>query len=393
MTPSGRAADTTSRLDRLLGFLERDPNNLQLIADAATAALDEGAFGQARTLIDRYAATTPPPAALLNIQGLVAINEQHFKEAASVFEGLQAGQPSDPGIAFNLAWCKAMLQDYSGALALLNEIVTSAVPRAAALKIQMMHHLGLLEDALTVGAALAEHYPTDHALMGALAIVAIDAGQVDLAKAYGGRAGEGHEGLSTLGMLELGGDRIDQSMALFDRALLAYPNSARGLLGKGLGLLAKGDPDAAAAYIDQSAEAFGGHLGTWVAAGWAYFVRGDLKSSRKRFERALALDDTFAETHGALAVLDIAEGDLESAKRRTEIALRLDPKCFAGALAKSLLVAGAGDAATAERIRNIALNSPVGPGGRTIAQAMVGLGMAAGKPASLVPTAPRLEGR
>ena len=48
---------------------------------------------------------------------------------------------------------------------------------------------------------------------------------------------------------------------------------------------------------------------------------GRLAASRARFETALALDDAFAETQGALAVLDLLGDDLEGARRRTEIAL------------------------------------------------------------------------
>ncbi len=171
------------------------------------------------------------------------------------------------------------------------------------------------------------------------------------------------------------------SIALFDRALAAAPRDARALLGKGLGLMAKGERAEAARAIDQAAELFERHLGSWVAAGWAYFIMGDYATSRARFETALAIDDTFAEIHGGLAVLDVMAGQLESAERRTEVALRLDRNCFSAALAKVLMLAGRGDVKTAERVRDIALNTRIGAGGRTIAQAMASLSLAMRKPA------------
>lgn len=361
------------RLQRLLGFLERDPQNLSLLADTASAALDAGQLDESWRLIECYAEMSPLPAALQNLKGVVAISRQDFGEAVAIFEQLLAAHPADPALRFNLAWARAMLEDYQGALSVLDDEAAAATPAAASLKIQMMHHLGLLEEALACGLGLAELHPDNTALMGALATVAMDAEDLELARLYASRAGDQHEGVAALGMLMLNEEKIDDALGHFNKALESRPDSARALLGKGLALLAKGEPRLAAGWIDKGAEVFGDHLGSWVASGWAYFVDGDLAASRARFETALALDDTFAETHGALAVLDIAEGQIESAKHRTEIALRLDRQCFGAALAKSLLLMSEGNAAAAERVRNIALNTPIGAGGKTIAQAMANM--------------------
>ena len=376
---SAAPARASPRLARLLGFLNADPDNLQLIADAAVAAREEGEPETATQLIGRYAALSAPTPALENLKGLIALDERRYADAVEVFGALVAQDIDDPALRFNLAWAKAMTMDYEGALALLDDAVVEASPRAPALKIQMLHHLARLDEALGAGRALASTRPTDTALMGALAIVALDAEEVELARTYASKAGGAHDGLSTLGMLELNDDRVDAALGLFDRALDTYPGDARAQLGKGLALMARGDIASASAYIDRGADLFGHHLGSWVASGWAHFVQRDYAASRASFDRAMALDDTFAETHGGLAVLDMLEGHKDSAKRRTEVALRLDPKCFSGALAQSMILAAAGDQDRADRIVQIALRTPIGDDGRTIAQAMAGLGMTAGK--------------
>ncbi|HEY2710740.1 MAG TPA: tetratricopeptide repeat protein [Caulobacteraceae bacterium] len=380
MSVAGAPTAPASRLSRLLGFLEQDPTNLQLIAEAAAAAVDEGAPAQAADLLSRYAQLAPLPPALMNLSGLIAIDTQRYADGAAIFEALLAANPEDPSLRFNLAWCRALLQDYEGAAGLLDERTAAVAPLAPALQVQMLHHLGRLDDALAAGQGLAERFPDNQDLMGALATVAMDAEDLRLASSYAARAGQQHDGLAALGMLSLNEDKVDQSLAYFGQALESYPSDARALLGRGLGYMANGDPGAAAPDIDRAAELFGHHLGSWVAAGWAYFVKGDLATSRARFETALALDDTFAETHGGLAVLDFMQGDLESAERRTEVALRLDRNCFAAALAKVLLLNAKGDAASAERVRNIALNVRIGTSGRTIAQAMTTIGLSARRP-------------
>jgi len=369
-------AKAPARSKRLIGFLERDPTNLQLIGDAAAAAMDEGAPEVALALMDRYAAIAPLPPSLLNLKGIAALKQGRYGDAAEVFEALLAGNPDDCAVRFNLAWSRSMLEDFEGASKVLDDPTIDAVPGAAVLKVRALHHLGRLDEALELGDRQLGSSPGNAELVGALAAVAIDAGKIDVARRFGVAAGDNAEGLSTLGMLALGDEQVDESIALFDRALGAHPDNARALLGRGLALLATGDEAAAASYIDRAAERFGSHLGSWVAAGWVYYVLGDYPASRARFERALALDDTFAETQGGLAALDIVDGQIESARRRTQVALRLDRKCFGGALAMSQLMVLDGNEKGAERVRNTALNAPIGLNGQTIAQAVAGFGRA-----------------
>jgi tetratricopeptide (TPR) repeat protein len=380
MQGTSAASDPTRRLDRLLGFLAGDPHNRALLADAASAALDEGRLDAAAELIARYENAAPLPPPLQNIKGLISLNLGDYPAAEATFEPLVAENPGDPSLGFNLAWAKAMLADYAGALPLLIDPVLAANPAARALKIQMLHHLDQLDEALECGATLAELYPDDHALMGALATAAIDAENLPLAKSYAERAGAQPEGLAAMGMLLLDDNDASTAIDVFDRVLAQQPDNTRASLGKGLALLAQGKPQEGAQWLDKGAGGFEDHLGSWVAAGWAHFVQGDLTTSRARFETALGLDDTFAEIHGGLAVLDIAEGHLDSARHRTEVALRLDRRCFAGALAKMLLLRADGDPAAADRIRDIALNTPMGDSGKTIAQAMAGMAASPTKP-------------
>jgi tetratricopeptide (TPR) repeat protein len=363
-----------SRAERLVGFLERDPDNLALLADAAEAAFDEGKADLAASLLERRAAKAPPTPALTNLSGLVAMRRHRFDEAQATFEALVAEHPDDPALRLNLASAKAMLDDWTGADAALDEAATIVSPRAAALKVQALHHLGRLDEALAAGAGFAERFPDDERLMATLSTAAMDAEDLGLARAYAERGGQAPEAMATLGLLTLGEHRVADAEGLFDQALAASPDDPRALLGKGLGRMAEGDPKDAAGYLDRSAETFRTHLGTWVAAGWAYFVAGDYATSRARFEHALAIDDTFSEIHGGLAVLEVVEGRLEEARKRTEVALRLDRKCFSAALATSLLLAAEGDPEAARKIRDRALSTPVDADGRTLAQMMMGFG-------------------
>jgi tetratricopeptide (TPR) repeat protein len=364
----------SSRLESLLGFLKHDPGNLHLIADAASAAFDAEAHDTALLLLERYSAIAPLPDNLLNLKGLVALAKQDYAGAATVFADLRGRAPDDPVLKFNLAWAKSMMESWQEALDLLDDAALSASPRAPSLKIHVMHHLALYDEALATGEVLAQRFPDDQMLMGALATLALDAEKADLARAYAARAGKTAEGCAALGFLALGDHEDERSLELFDEALAAQPANPRAWVGKGLGLLAAGDAAAGSKAIDRGAELFGDHIGSWIASGWAHFARGDNAGARRSFERATAIDANFSECHGGLAVMDILDGRIADAERRCDIALRLDKKSFGGALAKTLLLAKAGRPEMAQRVRDIALATPVGMHGETIAQLLAKMG-------------------
>ncbi|HWA90262.1 MAG TPA: tetratricopeptide repeat protein [Rhizomicrobium sp.] len=370
---SSAAVERKSRLQSLLTFLEKDPRNLPLLADAAGAAFDGKAYDVAADLIARYAAIATLPGSLLNLQGMIALAEQHYDVAAAVFATLHERNPAEPALAFNLAWANAMMNRWEETLALLDDATLAASPRAPSLKIQALHHLGRYEDALAAGETLAERFPDNEALMGALATLAMDAEKLELAQAYAARGAGSAEGSAALGFIALG-DHDVRALALFDQAIATDPRNPRAWIGKGLGLLAAGDAQKGAEAIDRGAAIFGDHIGSWIASGWAHFARGDNAAARRSFERAMAIDPNFSECHGAVAVMEFLDGNIAAAEKECEIALRLDRKSFGGALAKVLLLDRSGNKQAAQRVRDMAFAVPIGPRGETLAQLLAGAG-------------------
>jgi Tfp pilus assembly protein PilF len=367
-------SSTEQRVDRLLGYLDADPENLQLIADTAEAAMEAHRYEAVEALVERHTELQSPPAALFNLAGLAAMRSARFEAAETQFSRALQSAPDDAAVRYNLAWAKAARQDWSGASELLDRAVADAVPAAAVLKVQMLHQLGRIDDALAWGKVFSDVYPGDDLLMGALSAVAMDAEDMALAADYAKRAGDAPEGLATLGMIGLDEAHLEQSTRLFDQALAGNPQCIRAQLGQGLVSLALARHADAAEKLDRVAAFYGDHLGSWIAAGWAYFSAGDLVRARQRFETAMAIDATFAEAQGAIAVLDAVDSQLDSARRRAQAALRLDRQCFSAALAMSLVLDATGQPTAAERLRLAALRTPVGPSGQSISDMMVTLG-------------------
>lgn len=368
--------NASSRLQRLMGYLDDDPGNLALLADSAHAALDESEPQAAADLVERYHALASPPPALRNVEGLAAMRSGDLAKARAIFEALRLEGHDNAPVRFNLAWLAALEGRHDDILELVDDTVVAAVPYAATLKVQALHHLGDLDGAITLGQRLLEALPEDDALLGAVSVAAMDADDHALAADLAGRARGGVDALTTQGLIALDTASPDDAEGLFDRALAVRSDAPRALLGKGLCALARGNAADAAPLIEAGAQAFDDHLGSWIAAGWARFLGGDPQAARRNFETALRHDDNFAETHGALAVLDLAAGDADGARRRTDIALRLDRNCLSGTLARTLLLEMEGKPDLAQRIRERAMDLPIGVGGKTLVQAMTGLGMA-----------------
>jgi tetratricopeptide (TPR) repeat protein len=364
-----------SRLERLLPLLEADPANLSLLADAAETALAERRPEVAAELLERYSAIAPLPPRETNLAGLAALQTRSYGRAAELFGELVEAGIDDQAVRFNLAWACAMDKKFDRALELLDDDLARALPQAAMLQVQLLHDRGEFDDAARRARDYVEIHPDYVPLMAAVSVLALDVEDPELAAACAAKGGEHPDALTTLGTLALGDERATEALDLFDRALDRNPQVPRAWVGRGLARLMTGQSPDAAADIDRGAEMFGDHLGSWIAAGWAHFVNQDLASARARFETALAIDDTFAETHGSLAVLDLLEGDAEGARAKSEIALRLDRQCYSAALARSLLAAGAGDKETARRIYEAAANTPIDGSGRTIGQTLAKLGM------------------
>jgi tetratricopeptide (TPR) repeat protein len=367
------------RLERLDRYLTLDPANLSLIADAAAAAFEAGEPQQVSRLIARYEELALLPATLLNLKGMAALADRRLADAEAAFLQIAALGELDPAVAFNLAWVRALKRDYEGALNILGDDAALAAPLGPKLKVQMLHHLGRLEEALACGKRLAERRPENQELMGALSLVAIDLEDMALAKTFAERGAESSDGLSTLGMLMLGENRTDGARDFLQRALAIDANNPRALVGRGLELFLQNEPTQAVQFIDKGAALFGDHLGSWIASGWVRFAGKDMAGARRSFERCVTIDGTFAEGHGGLAVIDILEGRVELGRREAETALRLDRNCLSGALAKTLLLARDGKPESAQRLRDTVLNRPFGPNGQSIAQSMVAFGLAPAK--------------
>ncbi|KGB98913.1 tetratricopeptide repeat protein [Burkholderia cepacia] len=354
------------RVLRLLSYLGADPTNRSLQIDLAHAAFDAGQHDLCDKMLDELRSAQPHSAGLLNLEGLNALARNQPERALASFRAI-VPTDRDPTVQYNEAYALALLERYEEALGVLVHPALHTLPCAVALCIRVLHHLQRLDDAIALGEQYAATQPE---IAAPLSVALFDAGKPDDARKYALLAGGAVDAWAILGLLDLECGAVDSAEQKLNSALQYQPTHGRAMLGRGLIQMARRQFDAAADTLSIAARTLDSHAGTWIAAGWAFLYKEEFSTARRHFDEALALDRTFAEVHGSLAVLDYQEGLLDSARSRADTALHLDKNCASAMLALSLLQASDGNIDRSRATLDAALNRPVGTGNRSFLQKM-----------------------
>lgn len=333
-------AGAPSRLDRLLGFLKHDPDNLPLLRDAADEALQRGLWSQAYELVQRALALAPNDSAsryrmavILSQQGQAAASLE-FSQAL-IAEGVQS---------------EALLYQHARSLVLAGRhleaepLLASLKPHAAELPefdyfyLRSLHAAGKLDEAIAIAAGL----PQDPVAQGMLSLMYIDGDQLDQGRQLALQVLEQDPGnidaLLAAGTGLMAMEESDAALPAFEEAARLHPDSGRAWMGMGLARLSNGDFEGAREALQKTVALMPSHLGSWNALAWVQLLQNDNDGAAQTLETALRVDRNFGETHGTLAVLKAAQQDWTEAKHQADIAVRLQPESFAGRFAQSLLL-------------------------------------------------------
>lgn len=359
------------RLERFAGFHETDPCNAALLRDYASLALEANDCQLAASLFGKLESLAPLEGPEANAAGIAAMRAGNQEMAQQWYARALEQQPDDVNVRFNIAWSLALSGGFVEAREWLDEPLVTQLPQAAMLDLQLAHELALFDEAEPRLLRYLELHPDYPPLNAVASVLAMDLDRPDLAREAAMKAGDHPDALATSGTLELGERNLEEARQRFERSLALRAHNPRADIGLGLVELASGNPAAAAKWLDLGAEKFRDHLGSWLAAGWAYFIAGDIEQAEARFATALAHDDTFGEAHGSMAVVELLRGRVDEAKRRIEVARRLDRQAFSTAMASILWEQSHGSPERAEQIFRIALAQPIGMGGGTLVEELI----------------------
>jgi tetratricopeptide (TPR) repeat protein len=355
----------SQRFERLERFLVQDPTNAALLDDAVGAALAAGATGQAHRWLERAEKAGAEPGRLRNLEALMLLHAGDLDGAIECWQTLAAASlaaQADPGLRHNLAYALMLAGRATEAEPLLDEATVTALPRAAALRVRLLHGLQRFDEAMAFGRSWLAGGGTDPELAAYLSTLAIDLEDFDAAADLARQAGDRAEALTSLGQVALSKQDLEAADCAFDQALARRPESFRAWIGAGLTALARKDFDAARQRLQHAVDLAPLHLGSRIALAWAHLCAWDLDGASAVLRQAEEVDQSFAETQGCLAVVAVLQGHTGEGQHRMQAALRLDGACLSARLAQSMLLEAGGQPDAARAIVEKALTQPIGSG-------------------------------
>lgn len=334
-----QAESQAPRSARLAAYLAADPGNASLRMDLFDALMAEGRHDTAAQVAADASQRLPAEGAWRYRLGVAQARAGDFADAERTLSALLGawGAQAPPALLHELAQLHLRRGDDEGAAELLFAIAedeghAAAFATAELALLRVLHRNGRLDDALAVGQRALARRPGAMAIRAALATAAIDADRFELLAAtldgvdlQAAEAPARAELAAAQGYLRLQQGDTRAAAAAFESSLQAAPDSPRARLGLGLALASQGGAGAGAeAALREAVAGMPGHLGSWHALGWIQLARGELEAAESTFAQVLALDDTFAESHAALAVVAALRGDTPRARGLLRTAQRLD---------------------------------------------------------------------
>lgn len=350
------------QLERHESYLAADADNTALLAQVIDLSLAAGQPERAERHVQGALLRHPQDDFLHARLATVYLAQRRWVEAEAAFAALLT-RHADINLAYNLAYALQWQGRHGDACAALAPYVGDAALTApmATLLVRALHHLGEGEQAIALAESRMAEWGQHAALLSALSLVHLDAGNLEQAESLSTAAlaqvGERStaapiEALVTAGSLALARTNGDAAIAHFQAVLARDPQEGRSWSGLGTASLLKRDLGAAQQQMEQAVQYMPGHIGSWQLLGWSRFLDGKFDSARAAFEKALELDRNFGESHGALAVVQAQQGQRAAAEASIARALGLDAEGLSARYAQMIL---AGHTQDPERFRALAL--------------------------------------
>ncbi|MDQ8035724.1 MAG: hypothetical protein REJ50_27290 [Bordetella sp.] len=373
--PTDRRSALRDRLGRLEAMLLQDPANPNLRIDAFETALACGEWDSADALLARALQDGRSEDALgwQLRRGDLWLAQGEHERARAVYEGLVVPEPAPVGLRevllHNLAYIDFVQGRHGQAVERLAPVLeaTGGAPQAPAalaaaaalqrLWLRALHHGAELPRALAWMQAHAKAVGGDASVLGVASLVALDAEDFERARQWAGASvapradgWRSPEGLVAVSSLALYGGDIQVALGSASEAVQRAPSEGRAWSALAFAQMFARAFDAAQVSFTAAVERMPLHIGTWHGLGWTQLMLGDRQAALGTFLHALALDRTFAESHGAVAVVYALAGQHEEARAAAALALRLDASNLSGRYAEALL---SGEAADQEKMQRL----------------------------------------
>jgi tetratricopeptide (TPR) repeat protein len=346
------AIDHTSaehnRLERLLTFLEHDPTNLALLVDALSLAVDLGDIVHGQQLIDHIKAQGIEAPNICALAAHASLQAGQYTAAGAFGDKAIEGGIEHPAVLFNTAFGHFYSGDYASTHALLSRL--SNDPQAPAHLLVMharaLHQLEETEEAEVLAVRALQQEPENTDIRGLLALLQYENDDYSpaLITAHETLAEDPDQldALIACASVHFEQNNIVASRNAWLHTVSAHPECGRAWSGLARLEFNELEFDKAEEHLKTAVQFMPDHIGTWHLLAWIYILRKDSTQARQALERSYALDRTFGETHGGLAIVDIMDGQKERAQKGIRRALKLKSDGLSARYAEALLLQEAG---------------------------------------------------
>jgi Flp pilus assembly protein TadD len=365
--PASSTATPARRLERLHRYLQEDPANPALLADAFETALACGEQAQAGAYLDQARAQGLHGDHWTSRRARLCIACKDLRGASALLEQLRSSSGDHPAWIHDLGYVRLLEEDFAGCRTLLQPWVVPAAEHTPAIAaesraalqvlwLRCLHRLHALDEAWEWVEGQQATGGLHAAAAGVASLIALDRNDFTAARSLS-EAALAHdeqqpEALVARGSVALALNDTGQGLQLLCRALERSPDDGRIWSALGFASLQQGDLPLAQTRLERALRTLAGHIGTWHALGWARLMQSDQVGALAAFQQALALDRNFAESQGAVGLLLALTGETVRARHHLDLADRLDPKNMTGRYARALL---AGEAGNLQRVSELAM--------------------------------------
>lgn len=350
-------------LDRLLSYLAQDPHNTSLLCDSLHLAIELNELSIAQQLLTHGQSIHCESMVFMGHAVYVLLCQGSYQDAALVGELALSRGNTDIYVRRNTAYAFFYTQQYAQTAALLD---LEESPQQLPIDLQLMyaralHHLEREQDAIDL-LMIAKQTHGQHAELWGLLALLLDAVEHSEAKQHAKHAlaidPTQRDALLAMADIYLTDQEEQQAAQYYQQLLDVHPQSGRAWAGLAQIAFAQMELSSAQKLAEQALDYMVDHIGTWHILAWCLIMRTpqDLPTARHAIEKAYALDRNFAETHGALAVLDALEQRIDQAELSIRRALKLNPQCWSAHYAKVILLQQAGQQQQAQQLIDQTLN-------------------------------------
>ncbi|WP_395608121.1 tetratricopeptide repeat protein [Pseudomonas sp. B22129] len=343
-------------LARLMAFLGHDPGNPTLLCDAMSLAIALGDQAIGQRLIEHVKIHgIEDPRVFAHGAHLLLQAGDYLAAAALGDQAITAGL-SDPAVVFNTALGHFYSADFSAADTLLSHLTRHADCPAGTLLMhaRALHQLEETEPAEALALRAQQREPGNQDIRGLLALLLYEndklAQALNTAHETLAADPDQRDALIACATVQFEQYNVAASRKAWLHTLKAYPDCGRAWSGLGLLEFSELDFDLAETHLKTAVQFMPHHIGTWHLLAWIYILRKDNVQARAALEKSYALDRSFGDTHGGLAVVDIMEGHSENARKGIRRALRLKPDSLSAHYAQALLLQQAGQMEEARQL-------------------------------------------